>query len=82
MIAALDDLEVKLGDILNAYVQATVTKKVLTTFGPEFGKDTRKTAVIVRDLCGLKSAGGVFRSHLARCVESLGYQSCKADPDL
>ena len=82
MIAALNDLEVKLGNILNAYVQAPVTEKMWTTLGPEFGKDTRKTAVIVRALYGLKSAGAAFRSHLARCMESLDYQSCKADPDL
>ena len=48
MISALNDLEVKLGDILNAYVQAPVTKKVWTNLGFEFGKDVRKTAVIVR----------------------------------
>ena len=53
-----------------------------TTFGPEFGKDAGKTAVIFRALYGLKSAGAAFRSHLARCMESLEYQSCKADLDL
>ena len=79
MIAILYDLEVKSGDILDAYVQAPVTEKVWTMLGPEFGKDARKTAVIVRALYGLKSAGGAFRSHLARCMEALGYQSCKAD---
>ena len=31
-------------------MQAPVTEKVLTTFGPEFMKDARKTAVIVRAL--------------------------------
>ena len=49
--------------------------------GPEFGKDAGKSAVIVRALYGLKSAGAAFKSHLARCMESLGYQSCKADLD-
>ena len=82
MIATLNDLEVKLGNILNAYVQAPVTEKVWTTLGPEFGKDARKTAVIVQAPYGLKSAGAAFRSHFARCMESLGNQSCKADPDL
>ena len=82
MIATLIDLEVKSGDILNAYVQVPVTEKVWTTLGPEFSKDARKTAVIVRALYGLKSAGAAFRSHLARCMESMGYQSCKADLDL
>ena len=82
MIAALNDLEVKSGNILNAYEQAPVTEKVWTTLGPEFGKDARKSAVIVKALYGPKSAGAASRSHLARCMESLGYQSCKAYPDL
>ena len=82
MIAALNDLEMKLGDILNAYIQAPVTEKVWTTLGPEFGKGAGKTAVIVRALYGLKSEGAAFRSHLARCMESMGYQSCKADSNL
>ena len=82
MIATLNDLEVKLGDILNVYVQAAVTEKVWTTLGPKFSKDAKKTAVIIRALHVLKSAGAAFRSHLARCMESLGCQSCKADLDL
>ena len=48
MIAALNDLEVKLGNILNVYLQVPVTENVWTTVGPEFVKDDRKTAVIVR----------------------------------
>ena len=82
MTAALNDLEVKSGDILNANVQVPVTEKVWTTLGSEFGKDARKTAVIVRALYDLKSAGAASRSHLARCMKSMGYQSCKADTDL
>ena len=54
----------------------------MTTLGPEFGKDIRKTAANVRVLYGLESAGAAFRSHLANCMESFGYQSCKSDPDL
>ena len=82
MIAALHDLENKSSDILNAYVQAHETEKVWITLGPEFGNNARKTSVIVRALCGLKSAGAAFRSHLAKCMESLVYESCKADADL
>ena len=82
MIAALNNLEVKAGDILNAYIQAPVTKKVKTKLGPEFGKDARKTALIVRALYDLKSARAASRSHITRFMESLGYQPCKTDPDL
>ena len=82
MIATLNDLEVKLDDILNADVQAPVTEKVWIALDPESSKDAEKAAVTIRALHGLKSAGAAFRSHLTRCMESLDYQSCKADPDL
>ena len=69
MIDALNDLEVKAGDILNPYVLAPDTEKVWTTLDPEIGKDTRKTAVIVKALYGLKPTGAAFRSYLAKCME-------------
>ena len=55
-----------MADILNANIQAPVTVNLWTTLGPEFGKDARETAVIVRVLYGLKSAGAAFKSHLAK----------------
>ena len=64
MIATLNGLEVNSGNIQNAYVQAPVTEKLWTTLGPELGKDAGKTAVIVRALCGLKSAGAAFEAIL------------------
>ena len=47
MLAFLNDFDVKSGNIVNAFVQATVTEMVWTFWGPEFGKDARKTGVIV-----------------------------------
>ena len=41
MINALNDLE-KFTSILNAYVHAPVTEKMLATFSPKFGKDARE----------------------------------------
>jgi hypothetical protein len=81
-MAALNDLEVKVGDVLNAYITAPITKKVWAVLGPEFGSDTGKNAVIVRALYGLKSARTAFRAHLASFMQKMGYTSCKADPDL
>ena len=52
MIATLNDLEVKSGNILNAYVQAPVTEKVWTTLVPECGKFAGKTTVIFSTLYG------------------------------
>jgi hypothetical protein len=64
-MAALNNLEVKVGDVLNAYITAPIIEKVWTVLGPEFGPDAGKTAVIVRALYGLKSAGAAFCAHLA-----------------
>lgn len=82
MLAALNDLQVKAGDVLNAYITAPVKEKVWTILGPEFGNDSGKSAIIVRALYGLKSAGAAFRAHLASFMRHMGYTSCKADPDL
>ena len=81
-IAALNDLEVKVGDVLNAYITAPITEKVWTILGPEFGPDASKSALIVRALYGLKSAGAEFCAHLASFMRHMGYTSCKSDPDL
>ncbi len=58
--ASLNDLKVKVGDVLSAYIIAPVMEKVWTILGPEFGHDSGKSAVIVCALYGLKSAGAAF----------------------
>jgi hypothetical protein len=78
----VSDLNVKVGDVLNAYITAHITEKVWTVLGPEFSIDAGKSAIIVHTLYGLKSAGAVFRAHLASFMRQMGYTSCKADPDL
>jgi hypothetical protein len=82
LMAALNDLNVKVGDVLNAYITAPITKKVWTVLGSEFNIDAGKSAFSVRTLYGLKSAGAAFRTHLASFMHQMGYTSCKADPDL
>ncbi len=58
--ASLNDLKVKVGNVLNTYITTPVKEKVWTILGPEFGHDSGKSAVIVHALCGLKSAGAAF----------------------
>ena len=82
MLAALNDLDVQCGDVMNAYITAPVREKIWTILGPEHGEDEGKKAIIVRALYGLKSSGAAFRAHLCECMEALGYKSCLADPDL
>jgi hypothetical protein len=81
-LAARNDVDVMMGDIENAYLTAPITEKFWTVRGPEFGDDAGKRALIVRALYGLKSAGAVFRNHLASCMDHLGWKPCLADRDL
>jgi hypothetical protein len=82
LMAALNDLHVKIGDVLNAYITAPITEKVWTVLRPEFGIDAGKSAIIVHSIYGLKSAGDAFCMHLASFMRQMGYTSCNADPDL
>ena len=81
-IAALNGLEVKAGDIMNAYLTAPITEKVWTVLGKKWGPDAGKKAIIVRALYELKSVGSALRKHLADCMRVLGYKYCLADHDI
>ena len=82
-LAALNGLEVLSSDIQNAYLTAPTKEKIWTTCGAEFGgEDSGKRAVIVRALYGLRGSGAAFRNHLAKLMTDLGFESCKADPDV
>ncbi len=81
-LTGLNDLQVKVSDIENAYITALCTEKIWTILGPKFGSDAGKTAIVVRALYGLKRAGASFCNHLADCMRCLGFAPCLADPDL
>ena len=78
-IAALNYLQVKSGDVINAYVTAPCSEKIWTVLGKEFEKDQGKKAIIMRAFYGLKSSGAAFHAHLADCMRSMGYTSCRGD---
>ena len=80
ILAALNDLEVKCGDVLNAYITAPVKEKIWTYLGPEHGEDEGKKAIIVRALYGLKFSGAAFCIHLCEFMAALGYKPCLSDP--
>ncbi len=76
MLAALNDLQVKAGDVLNAYITVPCKEKVWMILGPEFGLKAGKSAIIVCALYRLKSAGAAFCAHLASFMRQMGYTSC------
>ena len=84
-IAALNNLNLLAADIGNAYLNAPNKERVHITCGPElFGPDAEgRTAIIVRALYGLKTAGNAWRHHFSTFIRNeLGYQSTKADDDV
>ncbi len=85
LIAAINGLDVLAGDIGNAFLNAPNREKVHVTCGKElFGPEHEgKTAVVVRALYGLKSAGAAWREHITNAVtHDLGFTTTTADPDV
>jgi hypothetical protein len=82
VLSSLNDLDVKMADIENAYLTAPITEKVWTMLGPEFVDDAGKCALIGWVIYGFKSAGAAFRNHLAECMTHLSWKLCCVDPDL
>jgi hypothetical protein len=78
-LAALNDVDVNMAYIENAYLTAPITDKFWTVLGPEFGDYAGKSALIVRALHGLKSAGAALRNHLAEFMKHLGWHPCRND---
>ena len=50
-MAVLHDLEIKVADILNAYVTASIKENIWTVLDPKFGDDVGESAIIVRAIC-------------------------------
>ena len=81
--AALNGLDVQACDIKNACIQAPSLEKHYIICGDEFGIEKKgRIALVLCALCGGKSKGTDFWKHLRTCMEHLGFQSCKSDPDV
>ena len=78
----MNEIDVSMFDIGNAYLTAPTTEKLYTYAGPEFGEDEGKLCIIVRALYGLKSSGAAYRNHFAETLLQLGFESCYADADV
>ena len=62
-IDALNELQLKCGDVLNAHITAPVMELIRTTLGTYFKYDQGKTEIIVCSLYSLKSSGANFRKY-------------------
>ena len=71
ILTALNDLQMKAGDIQNAYLTAPCLKKIVVRVRDAFGEDLGKFAIFVRALYGRTSSGAAFRNHLADCMRTI-----------
>jgi hypothetical protein len=84
LVAGLNELDIQMIDIGNAYLNAPTTEKCYVIVGNEFGPKLKgQTLKIVQALHGLKSARAAFRAHLASILHTfIQFQSCQAYPDV
>ena len=83
LLAALNDVDILVGDVQNAYLNADTSEKIyIKSAGPEFGPNQGRPVIIVRALYGLKSSGKMWRQDLAATLQQCGYTRCRADGDL
>ena len=80
--AALNDLQVMLCNIQNAYLMADCQEKIWRYAGPEFGLEQGSIMFVRKVLYGLKSSGTAFRAHLAETLCDIGFHPTRADPDV
>ena len=83
LVAALNNLNIVMTDIGNAYLNVKVREKIWSTAGPEFREHDGSVVLIVQALYGLKSSDTAWRAHFAQSLRDLGYESCVGgDPDI
>jgi hypothetical protein len=81
--ASLMGLDICACDIQNAYLQVPSSEKQFIICGPEFGlENVGKRAKVIRALYGSKSAGADYWRHVCQAMLEMGFESCKADPDV
>ena len=82
LIAALNDLDIKMCDIGNAYLNAETRERVYFIAGPEWGSRSGLPVTIVRALYGLKSSGAEWKKSFASYIKhTLGYEPCVGSDD-
>ncbi len=83
-LAALNDMDVCLTDIGNAYLTAPTMEKCYVVAGDEFGPELKGWLLkTIQALYGLKSTSATFHAHLALILHHImGFTPCEADPDV
>ena len=78
----LNNLDLSACDISRAYLNTPCGEKVWFQAGNECGENAGKAMMVTKALYGLKSSAKAWRTFFAASLETLGYKSCEADPDV
>ena len=77
LIAALNNLDINMCDIGNAYLNAETRERLWFTAGKEWGSKAGYEVIIVRALYGLKSSGAEWKKTFSSYIKTtLGYSPC------
>jgi hypothetical protein len=82
LLASLNQLQVCVADIGNAFLYGTTKEKLYIIAGPEFGDFQGTPLLIEKGLYGLRSSCARFREHLAAKLRLMGFKPSYADNDL
>jgi len=82
LLAGVNNMEVCMSDIGNAYVHAKTLELVFAIAIAPFGEDEGCIVIIVKALYGLKTSGAAWHAFLADTLNSVGYTPCRADTDV
>ena len=82
LVGEINGLKICAGDVGNAYLEAFTREKVCFIAGRAFKHLEGHTLIIVKALYGLCTSGARFHDRFADTLHSLGFFSCKNEPDL
>jgi hypothetical protein len=83
LISALNDLNICMADVGNAYLNETPKENVCCMLGDELGpEESGQLAILIHALYGLPGSGAAWRSHFANTLRDMGFISCLSDPDV
>ena len=80
--AELNNLDIMVGDVPSAYLEAYTQEKVCFIAGPEFEPLEGHLLVIVQALYRLRTSGARWHDRSADAICIMGFYPCKADPDV
>jgi hypothetical protein len=81
-LSELNGMELWATDIGNAYLEAYTAEKLFIVAGPEFGKLKGHMLIISKALYGLRFSGLRWHERFSQCLREMGFEPCKAEPDI